>query len=272
MAEDQYRRLSPSGVRLTQTRAEYLASHRNPAHYFKCEHCGIDAHRPLGGSSRRKGYRNRFCSQACRLAAHVAVQRAAAFSPLYPSECDVCGAGWLARYQAQRRCSKKCQAEHARRAGNERFAEMHRTAGRVVRCGECGASYCPLYGCKTSSTPLCVPCAAMRKRLQRRRAKGGKSHQQRAKRAGVERRYFNTLRIFERDRWTCQLCGVKTPQRLRGTREPNAPELDHIIPLAAGGPHTQENVQCACRACNLAKGATPRGQMLLSGFADTRVA
>lgn len=33
-----------------------------------------------------------------------------------------------------------------------------------------------------------------------------------------------------------------------------APELDHIIPLAKGGPHTKANTARACRGCSLAKG------------------
>ncbi|AKR55715.1 hypothetical protein XM25_07875 [Devosia sp. H5989] len=75
----------------------------------------------------------------------------------------------------------------------------------------------------------------------------------------------NPLLVFERDRWTCKLCGRKTPKRLRGTVKPDAPELDHIVPLALGGEHSYRNTQCACRQCNSAKGATAMGQTLLFG-------
>jgi 5-methylcytosine-specific restriction endonuclease McrA len=67
--------------------------------------------------------------------------------------------------------------------------------------------------------------------------------------------------IFERDRWTCRLCGVKTPGKLRGTHEPSAPVLDHIIPLALGGPHTRTNLQCLCYKCNATKAAKYEGQL-----------
>lgn len=70
--------------------------------------------------------------------------------------------------------------------------------------------------------------------------------------------------IFARDKWVCQLCGDRTPKSLRGTCEPNAPELDHIIPLALDGSHTRDNLQCACRSCNQRKGAKPLGQLGLS--------
>lgn len=59
--------------------------------------------------------------------------------------------------------------------------------------------------------------------------------------------------VFDRDGWLCQICHEPTPRALRGSYEPKAPELDHIIPLAAGGEHTYRNTQCACRRCNIAK-------------------
>jgi 5-methylcytosine-specific restriction enzyme A len=34
---------------------------------------------------------------------------------------------------------------------------------------------------------------------------------------------------------------------------------DHLVPLAAGGTSTPENVQVLCRRCNSGKGATHRG-------------
>ena len=70
--------------------------------------------------------------------------------------------------------------------------------------------------------------------------------------------------VFVRDRWRCQLCGCCTPQHMRGTHADNAPEIDHIVPLAQGGPHTMDNVQCACRRCNHDKGSKWRGQRRLA--------
>lgn len=61
---------------------------------------------------------------------------------------------------------------------------------------------------------------------------------------------FSYKQIFERDKWKCRMCGVKTPASLRGTYEPNAPELDHIMPLSKGGTHSIDNAQLLCRQCN----------------------
>lgn len=75
---------------------------------------------------------------------------------------------------------------------------------------------------------------------------------------------IDPMAVFERDRWRCQLCGVRTPKALRGSFDPRAPEMDHIVTLADGGTHTWGNVQCACRQCNGDKGSRSRGQIGLA--------
>jgi len=89
--------------------------------------------------------------------------------------------------------------------------------------------------------------------------------QKRARRKARMVGFVDPIRVMERDNWTCQLCGHPAPKRLRGKMDPMAPELDHILPLAAGGQHTYENTQCAHRSCNMSKGARPLGQLLLIG-------
>jgi 5-methylcytosine-specific restriction protein A len=46
------------------------------------------------------------------------------------------------------------------------------------------------------------------------------------------------LRILERDRWTCQVCG--TP----------ANTVDHIILRSSGGPSEDWNLRALCASCN----------------------
>lgn len=73
------------------------------------------------------------------------------------------------------------------------------------------------------------------------------------------------IKVFDRDKWKCCLCGIKTPKNKRGSYDNNAPEMDHIISLAEGGDHSYRNTQCLCRRCNAEKGATTKGQFLLFG-------
>jgi len=53
--------------------------------------------------------------------------------------------------------------------------------------------------------------------------------------------------VLMRDRYTCQYCGAQ-PSKANLT-------VDHVIPKVRGGSSSWENVVCACKPCNLRKGA-----------------
>ena len=58
--------------------------------------------------------------------------------------------------------------------------------------------------------------------------------------------------VFNRDKWICYVCGVKT-ERSREYK-PNRATLDHVIALTKGGSHTYDNLKCCCNRCNIKKG------------------
>lgn len=216
----------------------------------RCAHCHQEFQPPHVGAI--------YCTKRCKLAAWKAAnqERFKALPSNQPKvcaymakHCDGCGAAWGSRrdWQLCPTCRADRERQAARLAARAWGEAQHRAAARVLRCDECGGAYCPLYGAKPSRVPLCAPCAAVR---GRRWKNDGGSNVQRAKRAGVEYRYFNERKVLERDRWTCQLCGIPTPKEARGSIRPDAPEFDHCIPLAMGGPHVPENGQCLCRKCN----------------------
>ncbi|MCT4558881.1 MAG: HNH endonuclease [Pelagimonas sp.] len=55
---------------------------------------------------------------------------------------------------------------------------------------------------------------------------------------------FTRFNLFLRDEFRCQYCGAKTDLT-----------FDHVIPRAAGGITSWENVVAACSPCNLRKGS-----------------
>lgn len=58
--------------------------------------------------------------------------------------------------------------------------------------------------------------------------------------------------IFERDDWTCWICGNRCDISKQCPSH-QAPTLDHVIPLAKGGSHTKSNLRCAHFICNVKK-------------------
>jgi len=65
----------------------------------------------------------------------------------------------------------------------------------------------------------------------------------------VMRYRLSRTAIFHRDSFTCQYCGIKTPDLT----------IDHIIPRSKGGSHSWENVVTSCGLCNHKKaGLTPK--------------
>lgn len=120
-------------------------------------------------------------------------------------------------------------------------------------CQACGESW--VYYAKRAQSPYCATCAATR------RSRPGTW---RAKRAGAKTEPIIPRKVFERDQWRCQICKRKTRGQVPALL---APTLDHIVPLARGGSHTYDNLQCACYRCNchVKRDGAANEQLLLIG-------
>jgi hypothetical protein len=246
----------------TKTRAERNAELAAKAAVYVCTGCS-KVFRPKGSG------RTKYCSRECCFASEkwrprkVVVPDRERFSKVYFPSCKKCRRLFCAGKSTTRYCSPQCAALPKR--------------PRVTKgCAGCGTI---IVG--TEARTWCDDCAHERSKektrqynKQRRQSGLGdrlRHHRHRARHHGVAYEPINPILVFERDRWTCMVCGVHTPKRLRGTYEDNAPELDHRIPMAMGGSHTWENVQCCCRACNGSKGASfIRGQLNLFPRLTTR--
>jgi 5-methylcytosine-specific restriction endonuclease McrA len=203
---------------------------------FHCEHCGIAAHRNRSKQFITSGGGNRWCSMACKKAQS-------------------------AKVRAEIAALKRMRAHNKVRPGRADWSIAYKTINAHVwkprPCSVCGGAFVKAYGQKGFRSYCSEACKTEAARSVNRTGKSAR----RAKVRGAEADNIDPLRVFERDGWRCHLCRRATPKRLRGTYEPRAPELDHVLPLSIGGAHTWGNVACACRACNQSKGARPLGQL-----------
>lgn len=207
----------------------------------ECRYCG-QAY--MARSYDGRGY----CSRACA-ARDPALPHPSRFKPTGPAtppyrlvwfrSCVWCARPFVARTDKVVACSRTCGCEQAKAQKRHRYVKQR----VALMCVVCGHGF-------ESHTSRARYCSATCARSVRR------NHEDRARHAGVEYERVIPLRVFERDGWRCQICGKATPTKRRGSRYSNAPELDHRVPIAAGGSHTYGNVQCACRACNHEKGAS----------------
>lgn len=158
----------------------------------------------------------------------------------YEFTCEVCHRAYMAPKVrgGNKFCSTSCCQTHHSKLRKEATLE-----GLTTRqCRFCGQAFMPIGKHSRFCTVSCKKTLDNLNKGHRRRSRIG---------TGT----VNPYEVFDRDGWRCQLCGINTPRDLRGTTDPRAPELDHVVPLSLGGAHSYENTQCSCRSCNGLKGA-----------------
>lgn len=172
-------------------------------------------------------------------------------SKIYIKKCTQCGKLFTSKTKKQR-CSRDCDLEYAREKAYLHGQSKHKP--KEITCKECGKVFITEYGDKKRY--FCsIDCSSKYSRRKRKKELG--NHRRRARYYGCEYEPINVVKVFERDGWRCQICGKMTPKNKKGKNLSNSPELDHIMPISLGGSHSYKNVQCACRSCNLKKGANP---------------
>lgn len=210
--------------------------------------------------------RTRFCGRECGLSfTGLKSQLKATGGRVWVSspirrKCTACGA----RFTGQGAyCSPICRptAYKAKSTGTcqwcgEAFCRTDAGASRHLCSEHCRSASRAASVRKNRASPKTIAYRKADKKRRKALARGAD---------GAER--VSPERVFLRDGWRCGICGKKTLPSKRGTTHPRAPELDHIVALALGGSHTYGNTMCACRSCNIAKGAAALGQLPLFAYA-----
>lgn len=75
----------------------------------------------------------------------------------------------------------------------------------------------------------------------------------RAAKRGAAAESFKPSEVFDRDGWSCAICGSAIDPELTYPA-PRSVSLDHLIPLSVGGEHTRANTRAAHLECNVRRG------------------
>lgn len=105
--------------------------------------------------------------------------------------------------------------------------------------------FCKYCNCeiKNQYKKVCKNCTLDRKK------NAARLYKQKIKISKIEP--INSKILFEKDNWTCRMCGTKVQKF--NIYANDAAEVDHIIPISRGGTHTWDNVQTLCKICNVKK-------------------
>lgn len=196
-----------------------------------CERCGVGfIQGRLSAKQLAVGHVQKFCSRACSHAHNAETRR------VYATEADSKRAYWARRREREgkpivgsTRPCVVCDQPFPIANTNSRHCStactklsLHRQ--RTFHCAECGALHAPEYGDKANvyCSPACRKKASRAASRVYAKASGAKAADRKARKLrkrGVTVEPVNAIRVLDRDNWTCQLCGVKTPRKLRGTFE-----------------------------------------------------
>ena len=210
---------------------------------FTCVGCGESITRKPAPD---RDTRTVYCSLACKMRVWWQTHQRKDKSRARMDKVCQCGESITGN---RKYCSSACEPKRYK-ARPPRTSQCLCCGADITLIGKSGPKHWCSQACYKTS-----PKAKQRKRIAKARRK--------ARKRGALCENVDPYLVFQRDGWRCRLCGVRTPGRLRGRMADNAPELDHIVPLAKGGPHAYHNTQCLCRKCNLRKADAILGQFLL---------
>jgi hypothetical protein len=146
------------------------------------------------------------------------------------------------------RC-RPCRTAVNRARDLKRYYSGRRTFITSGICEDCGITF-ERPGGGGPVPACCLECTKERNRERDRRIR----HIRRARKYQSDTEVIRPSEIYERDEWTCGICGLAIDRLLRWPH-PGSPSIDHRRPIAKGGSHTMNNVQSAHLRCNLRKAA-----------------
>ena len=230
----------------------------------RCTLCGDT--KPLDEFYKNKGLpdgHGPWCYECKRERDRIQKRERFGFSPKQPAkpkpgpshkiwvrECIDTGVLFVAKTSARIRC-EEAQREYTLKSGRDNYNIIREENVWTFICDECGKEH------------------TVKPEEKRRRFCSDKCQRRYSKRIARAKRKniiiveeVSHFKVFRKDKFRCQHCGCKVQKK--DLLANNAAELDHIVPVSLGGPHSYSNVQTLCRKCNQEKSNKYEGQLKLA--------
>jgi len=202
--------------------------------------------------------RKTFCCRECayEFKSKISVEKKKILDKLHNEKlnklCPLCGKTFKAKKESAVYCSDECRKEK-----NRRYAIQHGIDNFIPKqiiCRECGKKFTTEY-----RKPRTVFCSDKCRNKNAKRV-SKIIRRQKIKTNGKINKDISLVKLIERDRSICKICGKKIDNKDYIYDELNNfiagkyyPSIDHMIPLSKGGTHIWNNVQLAHRYCNTLK-------------------
>ena len=226
----------------------------------RCERCSVEFVATKNGMANGQ----RYCSKRCRNYVNNKAWKKRAgvwqgpvvptgdateiMCPLNWRTCKECGIEMLLSHGSTVRFCRECIAERNRMAGLDYYYSVRRPrdgyAQRSLTCTTCAGKFVG-QGRKGRAYCSKVCALATRRNLTVIEA-------------------FSPQEIYQRDGLRCAIC-LKSLAMSRVVPHPDAPTIDHILPIVEGGVHSRANVRAAHFRCNSVRSNRGQAQLRMIG-------
>jgi 5-methylcytosine-specific restriction endonuclease McrA len=215
---------------------------RAPSRKSECATCGDSYRFPLGDNSALRIY-----CDTCRKS-HRRLYKTGGRLTGAERECRWCLLWFTQNQHNQLTCSDDC----ARQLKYHFSVYGAPDRCHIKLCIKCAH---PIAG-RPMNRLRCFDCEAERRNV---------SEARRALAVAIGDRGIHWSTVGERDGWACHLCLRRVTRKAGTSDERSGAVVDHLVPIAAGGSHTWDNVAVAHWDCNQSRGHTGPAQLRLVG-------
>lgn len=186
----------------------------------------------------------------------------------YPYTCEACnrpGESWDKGTRFHYYCNSVTTMDRTRKLSSStelvRYIPPQRQAPPEPKRKLWFSGYCKICGTIVVTNYGGTCCSKVCSNANKKRRNSDKHKRRRARLRGSQVDRIRSHDIYQRDNWQCGLCGKTVDPNHQDKMQRES--LDHIVPLAAGGTHTADNLQLAHRICNSIKRDLPPQQATL---------